>query len=718
MAIDTYVVAIEPKFNVAAFRKIKDQIEGLAKSVKSIPITVKLTNTSFAGIKSKINSEINKGNYQVKIPVVASITGKSFSDLKSQPQGLSLKAFDYPVRFNLRGAKTDLLEQLKGLSFKPISIPARIVIQGGVQGKVPSEIDVNEASADKGKKGGYHGIGSGIVSATKHIGTYGLAFGAYNFIGKNIAAPFLIEKDLYSLLAIEQYKKESLQGIRDVVIDIGRELPITGPDVSAGILRAARDDVSPEKLVGKYEDIHGNVRYDTKKSQIYVASKLAAYAGEQVEDIVILLKLLNEALPNIETQKWGNLLAGAADISSWKFTDMSQYVQSASVGGIKGMNIDPLTFLGVMAWQSKVNKKPGQAADSLRVFDNFTKWAKSDAAGINMDILGLQRYNKEGTQLQNFRNYLFDLNKIYKELNENEGYITRTYNKTTVTGRGKNRVATTERTTEKFSAQEVGKMLYDIVGSDAIKFASSLNNNELQEVIAAFDKLLQGADLDKKLQVVSQSAIYKLQLLLSEIEAAFTEAFDITTIKNIGAVFKDVSLWVKDLANEINKAGGLSGYIKEWKKENADLLSSISAVGSALSILANSIVWFANLFSSKNYKLNNFGNPFPFPMPGLQSTYLPMVSSASEGLKDKLMSNVSKESPLAKINDLGYSLGSKLNAWLFGGSGKTVNNNGDTTININGVTNPEAAGNAVVNRLSRHRDDGFIPSGTAATNGF
>ena len=64
MQIDTYVVKIQPNFDINAFDKIKKKIQTLKSPVK-IPIEVVFNSASLRGLKTKIQNEVAKNNIKL-----------------------------------------------------------------------------------------------------------------------------------------------------------------------------------------------------------------------------------------------------------------------------------------------------------------------------------------------------------------------------------------------------------------------------------------------------------------------------------------------------------------------------------------------------------------------------------------------------------------------------------------------------------------------------
>lgn len=536
MQIDTYVVKIQPSFDTQQFLKIKNKIESLKSNVK-IPIEVVFNNSSLSGLKTKIKNAVLKNDIKLKLPVEPILTGKSLKDFKSS------------------------------LSFKPIQIPAVLKFD-------KDSLDIirelwNQAGLrDDGRGNGRNRSGFGRLAAkslslmaapitkplnaANRIANYGLG----GYIGSEgtqmLQSPFKVEDNLYQILAVSDFTNASFDGMNEIIKEISKNLPIMASELSDTALQMARANVNAEDLFGIKGDKSNKQNYLAENSLLGLTAKLAAYTSESPQAVYNLTKKLKEAFPKVDNKQMADFLSGAADATQWNYSQMGQYVSAIGPGNIRNANISPDDFFGVMALQSLGWARPSDAGTSFKTFNQFSKNAKSDKAQGYMDILGLDRWNEKETDLKNFMKYLYDINNLYKELDKNGGSIVR-----------KSRNEKGKLIETKYTKKDVEGMIYGILGSDASRMGSMLDTENLKETLSVFDKYINTASLDQKMGIRSQSTLYQLNLLRSEIENAFLEIFDKETIDYIGKMLTDIAIWIKTIISYVKEMGGLSGI---WDK--------------------------------------------------------------------------------------------------------------------------------------------------------
>ena len=585
MQIDTYVVKIQPNFDISAFTKVKKKIETLKSPVK-VPIEVVFNNSSLRGLKTKIQNEVAKNNIKLKLPVEPMLTGKSLKDFKNS---LSFKPIQIPAVLKFDKDSLDIIKQLWSQAGLNNSNTKR---KNRNKYKNISDDDAEKLLVDelyKKLKAGAKiaaspitGLGGAVARTGRlatRIGEYGLGGALTYGAAKMVASPFVIEDNLYKIRANEDYKSADAEKMKDVIIEIGNEFPIMASAVSDVALAAARANVSLEDLFGVASNAKEDI-YNAKKSQLYLYTKLAAYTDEDPENTFQLVKQLHQAFPKIEMKKLGDYIAGAADLTHWNFGQMQSFISAAGTNMPKNANMDIETLLGMMSIQSLNWKTASDAGTSLKTFGSFTANAKSDKSQASMAKYGLTRWNSKGTALENFRTYLIEINNLYKEFDKNNGIIERMVTKTV--GKGKNKRTVTQK--EQITREQFSSDMYNITGSDAKRLAEMLSMQDLEKVLKDFDNILLNADLDKKMVIRSQSALYKLQLLFSQIETGFVEAFDTQTITNVGNLFKDIGEKVALIANYLSQIGGLSGIWRKFMdseflaylKEAANIIKRIS----------------------------------------------------------------------------------------------------------------------------------------------
>lgn len=562
MQIDTYVVKIQPNFDISAFTKVKNKIETLKSPVK-VPIEVVFNNASLNGLQTKIKNEVDKNNIKLKLPVEPILTGKALKDFK---KSLSFKPVQIPAVLKFDNDSLDIVKQLWGQaglnnSTRKPRNNYRNITEEDAEKLLADEVYKILKRGARIAASPITGLGKTVAKTgmlATRIGEYGLGGALTYGTAKVVESPFVIEDNLYKIRANEDYKTADAEKMKNVIIEIGNEFPIMASAVSDVALAAARANVSLEDLFAVTSNAKEDI-YNTKKSQLYLYTKLAAYTDEDPGSTFQLVKQLHQAFPKIEMKKLGDYIAGVSDLTHWNFGEMQSFISAAGTNMPRNANIDIETLLGMMALQSLNWKSPSDAGTSLKAFGTFTTNAKSNKSQAIMDKYNLSRWNSKGTALENFRNYLIEVNNLYKEFDKNNGIIERMVTKTV--GKGKNKKTVTQK--EKITREQFSSDMYTITGNDAKRLAEMLSIQDLEKVLKDFDNILLNADLDKKMAIRSQSALYKLQLLFSQIETGFVEAFDTQTIANVGGLFKDIGEKVALIANYLHQIGGLSGI---WRK--------------------------------------------------------------------------------------------------------------------------------------------------------
>lgn len=536
MQIDTYVVKIQPNFDINAFDKIKKKIQNLKSPVK-IPIEVTFNSTSLRGLKSKIKNEVDKNHIKLKLPVEPILTGKSLKDFKNS---LSFKPIQIPAVLKFDKDSLDIIRELWN--------------QAGLR---------DDGRGNGGNRSGFGRLAAKSLSlmaapitkplnAANRIANYTLGGVIIDETTKMLQSPFKVEDNLYQILAISDFTNASFDGMNEIIKEISRNLPIMASELSDTALEMARANVTAEDLFGIKGDKSNKQSFFANNSLLALTAKLAAYTSEAPQSVYNLTKKLKEAFPEVDSKKMADLLAGAADATQWTYNQMGQYVSAIGAGTIRNANILPDDFFGVMALQSLGWARPSDAGTSFKTFNQFSKNAKSDKAEGYMDILGLDRWNDKETDLKNFMKYLYDINKLYQELDKNSGTIVRK-----VTNKKGELVNKT------FTRKDVEGMIYGILGSDASRMGNMLDNDNLKETLNVFDKYINTASLDQKMAIRSQSTLYQLHLLRSELENAFLEIFDKETINYIGEQLTNIAIWIKTIISYVKEMGGLSGI---WDK--------------------------------------------------------------------------------------------------------------------------------------------------------
>lgn len=536
MQIDTYVVKIQPNFDINAFDKIKKKIQTLKSPVK-IPIEVVFNSASLRGLKTKIQNEVAKNNIKLKLPVEPMLTGKSLKDFKNS---LSFKPIQIPAVLKFDKASLDIIRELWN--------------QAGLR---------DDGRGNGGNRSGFGGLAArGLnfmaspitkpLSAATRVANYGLGGYIVNETAEMLKSPFKVEDDLYQILAISDFTNASFDGMNEIIKEISRTLPIMASELSDTALQMARASVSAKDLFGIKGDTSNKENFFSQNSLLSLTAKLAAYTSEAPQAVYNLTKKLKEAFPEVDSKKIADLLSGAADATQWSFGQMGQFVSAIGPGTIKNSNISPDDFFGVMALQSLGWARPSDAGTSFKTFNQFSKNAKSDKAQGFMDVLGLDRWNDQGTDLKNFMDYLYQLNGLYKELDKNGGKIVR---------KVKNKKG--DLVNQTFNKKDVEGMIYGILGSDASRMGNMLDSDNLKETLNVFDKYINTASLDQKMSIRSQSTLYQFHLLRSELENAFLEIFDKETINYIGEQLTNIGIWIKTIISYVKEMGGLSGM---WDK--------------------------------------------------------------------------------------------------------------------------------------------------------
>lgn len=536
MQIDTYVVKIQPSFDTQQFLKIKNKIESLKSNVK-IPIEVVFNNSSLSGLKTKIKNAVLKNDIKLKLPVEPILTGKSLKDFKSS---LSFKPIQIPAVLEFDKDSLDIIKQLWN--------------QAGLR---------DDGRGNGGNRSGFGRLAAKSLSlmaapitkplnAANRIANYTLGGVIIDETTKMLQSPFKVEDDLYQILAVSDFTNASFDGMNEIIKEISRNLPIMASELSDTALQMARANVNAEDLFGIQGDKSNKQNYLAENSLLGLTAKLAAYTSESPQAVYNLTKKLKEAFPKVDNKQMADFLAGAADATQWNYNQMGQYVSAIGPGTIRNANISPDDFFGVMALQSLGWARPSDAGTSFKTFNQFSKNAKSDKAQGYMDILGLDRWNEKETDLKNFMKYLYDINNLYKELDKNGGSIVR---------KSRNKKGKLIETT--YTKKDVEGMIYGILGSDASRMGSMLDTENLKETLSVFDKYINTASLDQKMGIRSQSTLYQLNLLRSEIENAFLEIFDKETIDYIGKMLTDIAIWIKTIISYVKEMGGLSGI---WDK--------------------------------------------------------------------------------------------------------------------------------------------------------
>lgn len=537
MQIDTYVVKIQPNFDINAFDKIKKKIQTLKSPVK-IPIEVVFNSASLRGLKTKIKNEVDKNNIKLKLPVEPMLTGKSLKEFK---KSLSFKPIQIPAVLKFDKDSLDIIRELWN--------------QAGLRDDDPGNGRRNRRGFGRLAVRGLKFMASPItkpLNAAKRLANYGLGGYISNETAEMLNSPFKVEDDLYQILAISDFTNASFDGMNEVIKEISRTLPIMASELSDTALQMARASVSAKDLFGIKGDTSNKENFFSQNSLLSLTAKLAAYTSEAPQSVYNLTKKLKEAFPKTDSKKMADLLAGVADATQWNYNQMGQYVSAIGAGTIKNANISPDDFFGVMALQSLGWARPSDAGTSFKTFNQFSKNAKGNKAQGYMDILGLDRWNDKETDLKNFMTYLYDINKLYIELDKNGGSIVRkTRNK-------KGKLIET-----KYTKKDVEGMIYGILGSDASRMGNMLDTDNLKETLNVFDKYINTASLDQKMSIRSQSTLYQFHLLRSELENAFLEIFDKETINYIGEQLTNIAIWIKTIISYVKEMGGLSGI---WDK--------------------------------------------------------------------------------------------------------------------------------------------------------
>lgn len=542
MQIDTYVVKIQPSFDTQQFLKIKNKIESLKSNVK-IPIEVVFNNSSLSGLKTKIKNAVLKNDIKLKLPVEPILTGKSLKDFKSS---LSFKPIQIPAVLKFDKDSLDIIKQL----WSQAGLANQKLNNGNAKNK-----NSFLSSAINTAGSVLHAATLPItkpLNAANRIANYGLGGYIVSEGTQMLQSPFKVEDDLYQILAVSDFTNASFDGMNEIIKEISRNLPIMSSELSDTALQMARANVNAEDLFGIQGDKSNKQNYLAENSLLGLTAKLAAYTSESPQAVYNLTKKLKEAFPKVDNKQMADFLAGAADATQWNYNQMGQYVSAIGPGTIRNANISPDDFFGVMALQSLGWARPSDAGTSFKTFNQFSKNAKSDKAQGYMDILGLDRWNEKETDLKNFMKYLYDINNLYKELDKNGGSIVR---------KSRNKKGKLIETT--YTKKDVEGMIYGILGSDASRMGSMLDTENLKETLSVFDKYINTASLDQKMGIRSQSTLYQLNLLRSEIENAFLEIFDKETIDYIGKMLTDIAIWIKTIISYVKEMGGLSGI---WDK--------------------------------------------------------------------------------------------------------------------------------------------------------
>lgn len=536
MQIDTYVVKIQPNFDINAFDKIKKKIQTLKSPVK-IPIEVVFNSASLRGLKTKIKNEVDKNNIKLKLPVEPILTGKSLKEFKNS------------------------------LSFKPIQIPAVLKFDKDsldIIRELWNQAGLRDDGRGNGRnRSGFGGLAArGLnfmaspitkpLNAATRVANYGLGGYIVNETAEMLKSPFKVEDDLYQILAISDFTNASFDGMNEIIKEISRTLPIMASELSDTALQMARASVSAKDLFGIKGDTSNKENFFSQNSLLSLTAKLAAYTSEAPQAVYNLTKKLKEAFPEVDSKKIADLLSGAADATQWSLGQMGQFVSAIGSGTIRNSNISPDDFFGVMALQSLGWARPSDAGTSFKTFNQFSKNAKSDKAQGFMDVLGLDRWNDQDTDLKNFMDYLYQVNDLYKELDTNGGKIVR-----------KVKDKNGKLVNKTFTRKDVEAMIYGILGSDAGRMGNMLDSDNLKETLNVFDKYINTASLDQKMSIRSQSTLYQFHLLRSELENAFLEIFDKETINYIGEQLTNIAIWIKTIISYVKEMGGLSGI---WDK--------------------------------------------------------------------------------------------------------------------------------------------------------
>lgn len=536
MQIDTYVVKIQPNFDINAFDKIKKKIQTLKSPVK-IPIEVVFNSASLRGLKTKIQNEVAKNNIKLKLPVEPMLTGKSLKDFKNS---LSFKPIQIPAVLKFDKASLDIIRELWNQAGLRDDGRGNGRTRSGFGGLVARGLNFMASPITK------------PLSAANRVANYGLGSYIANNTAEMLKSPFKVEDDLYQILAISDFTNASFDGMNEIIKEISRTLPIMASELSDTALQMARANVSAKDLFGIKGDTSNKENFFSQNSLLSLTAKLAAYTSEAPQAVYNLTKKLKEAFPEVDSKKIADLLSGAADATQWSFSQMGQFVSAIGSGTIKNTNISPDDFFGVMALQSLGWARPSDAGTSFKTFNQFSKNAKSDKAQGFMDVLGLDRWNDQGTDLKNFMDYLYQLNGLYKELDKNGGKIVR---------KVKNKKG--DLVNQTFNRKDVEGMIYGILGSDASRMGNMLDGDNLKETLNVFDKYINTASLDQKMSIRSQSTLYQFHLLRSELENAFLEIFDKETINYIGEQLTNIAIWIKTIISYVKEMGGLSGI---WDK--------------------------------------------------------------------------------------------------------------------------------------------------------
>ncbi|MDB4461534.1 phage tail tape measure protein [bacterium] len=653
--IDTYVVKIQPNFDTTAFRNIKTKIESLSKLVKNIPMKVVVNNKTLTGVKGNLQSAITRAGLVAKIPVKVNVTSGALvgvstalkaavtksgvvakipvtttimgarADLVAKLAKLKKPSLQIPVVFSLKGSVAQLRGRLKKLNLPHLKIPLKFITIGSKDAlqaqldaldmgtlTVRARLILRDMVRPRGGNGGGNGGGGGndqnrslllriasntlrtalaipklalsltnraLIGPAMTIARYGVGGMVAGTAGKMIASPFIVQDRIVGMKARDPNVNIAL--MKDSINRITQTSTTMASDLAETALSMVKADVSVKRMLGS------TTKLDMKNSLLKTTSDLASIEGELPQQVFDLLDVLDIAFKGQYTfDELGDKVWAMLKVSKYSIQQIKQLVSSAGIETMQNIGMDSLIkFIGV---QSKITPRPSDAGTSMKVFETFTRVATSKKSEQALDTLGLSRYNAQGTKVGNFMNFFKQLVGHAKAFKEGGG-------EAVING-------------NKINIKDYARLLKTITGMDAIRFAGLARIENVDTDFERMQIAINNADYEAAKQfILSASPLKKLQMILSNLETAFGEAFDLETLKAVGDLAQEVVLKIKEFVLYLKKVGGLSGMWKEFKDSEfmAFLERTVLLVERLMDLLNITDVKISNSF---------VGPPQPTPM--------------------------------------------------------------------------------------------------------